>query len=72
MKKSQALRSPLDAVTAASEDDKETKQTTTAALSNDAPEVCPICKQPMRPVLANGIEAVVCMHDRVCLPRVDK
>ncbi|QJT71287.1 hypothetical protein GR11A_00250 [Vibrio phage vB_VcorM_GR11A] len=72
--KHQEIKSPLATIAATNggvEQQKQDKDVETAALTNDAPEVCPVCKKPMKQVLANGIPSVVCMEHRVCLPRVD-
>lgn len=30
--------------------------------------LCPECKEPMKRVIVNGIEALCCMNDRIVLP----
>lgn len=31
--------------------------------------LCPECKQPMKPVIANGIKCLCCFADRIVLPQ---
>lgn len=31
--------------------------------------LCPECGQPMKPVIANGIDCLCCFTDRIVLPR---
>ena len=52
----------------------EAKSTKLQARINMSEEIvgnglCPECGQPMKPVIANGIDCLCCFADRIVLPK---
>jgi hypothetical protein len=43
-------------------------QRTTVAFTNEVEGQCPVCHQPMKTSVANGIDVYVCMDHRVVMP----
>lgn len=40
-----------------------------ARMENTRIGVCPVCQQPMKSIIAAGIDSYVCMEHRVCVPK---
>lgn len=46
----------------------EGQKTKTVAFTNEVDGECPVCHQPMKTSVANGIDVYVCMDHRVTMP----